>query len=90
MCIRDRFGTGGPGHGDDRILDFDQPGEGNDRINLKQFEDITSMADLAGKITQEGAHTIIDLTAYDEGGTIILENILVDSVGGDDFIFFVA
>ena len=80
----------GPGHGDDRILDFDQPGEGNDRINLKQFEDITSMSDLTGKITQEGAHTKIDLSAYDGGGTIILENTQVASVGADDFIFFVA
>ena len=78
----------GPGHGDDRILDFDQPGEGNDRINLTQFETITSMAELEGKITQDGNHTKIDLTAYDGGGTVILENTLVDTVEIEDFIFY--
>ena len=79
----------GPGHGDDRVLDFDQPGEGNDKLNLKQFEDITSMADLDGLISQDGAQTIIDLTGYD-GGTITLEDTHVNTVGADDFIFFVA
>ena len=78
----------GPGHGDDRVLDFDQPGEGNDRINLKQFETITSMADLEGRIIQEDNHTKIDLTAYDGGGTVILENTRTDSVEAEDFIFY--
>ena len=55
------------GHGDDTIIDFEL---GTDRIDLKDFRDISTIDDLS--ITRSEADTIIDLSAHG-GGTITLE-----------------
>ena len=57
-----------PDGGNDTILDF---GNGEDRIVLKAFEDIQSLADLA--IDQQGNNLVIDLSAQG-GGTITLQD----------------
>ena len=82
----------GPGHGFDIITDFDN--SGNDRIVLRDFEEITSIDDLDGMIRQRGEDVVIDLEAYG-GGTILLYDITLDLDGTDgttdltagDFVF---
>ena len=82
----------GPGHGFDVITDFDN--SGNDRIVLRDFEEITSIDDLDGMIRQRGDSVEIDLTAYG-GGKISLRDITLDLDGTtaanlteSDFVFF--
>ena len=82
----------GPGDGFDIITDFDDAG--NDRIVLRDFEEITSIDDLDGMIRQRGEDVVIDLEAYG-GGTILLYDITLDLDGttaadltASDFVFF--
>ena len=81
----------GPGHGFDIITDFDN--SGNDRIVLRDFEEIRSIDDLDGMIRQRGEDVVIDLEAYG-GGTILLYDITLDLDGttaadltASDFVF---
>ena len=81
----------GPGHGFDIITDFDN--SGNDRIVLRDFEDIKSIDDLDGMIRQRGEDVVINLEEYG-GGTILLYDITLDLDGttaanltASDFVF---
>ena len=69
------------GHGDDTIKDF---ADGMDRIDLSAFEGIDDLADLS--IMQEGGDVVIDLTDWN-GGTITLENFVLDDLDNGDFVF---
>ena len=71
----------GVGHGDDTIKDF---ADGMDRIDLSAFEGIDDLADLS--IMQEGGDVVIDLTDWN-GGTITLENFVLDDLDNGDFVF---
>ena len=76
------------GHGDDTIKDFkDVSGGENDKIDLSAFSSITAFSDLSGKITQEGDDTKIDLSSFDGGGEIILEDFTATNLDASDFDF---
>ena len=69
------------GHGNDTIRDF---ADGEDLIDLTQVSGISGFDDLS--ITVDGTTAVIDLTAHG-GGTIRLDNISVDDLDADDFLF---
>ena len=71
-------------HGDDTITDFT---DGEDTIDLSAFTDITEFSDLVGKITQSGSNTEIDLSSFEGGGMITLENFTHTDLAADDFAF---
>ena len=57
-----------------------------DTIDLSAFSGITAFTDLAGKITQSGDDTVIDLSSFG-GGTITLEDYTSTDLTADDFAF---
>ena len=69
------------GHGNDTIKDFT---DGDDAIDLTAFTEITGFSDLT--ITADGTAAVIDLSAQG-GGTIRLEDVDVDDLDADDFLF---
>ena len=69
--------------GSDTITDFT---DGEDTIDLSAFTDITGFSDLAGKITQSGNDTVIDLDDFG-GGTVTLQDFTSTDLGADDFAF---
>ena len=70
-------------HGSDTITDFT---DGEDTIDLSAFTDITGFSDLAGKITQSGNDTVIDLDDFG-GGTVTLQDFTSTDLGANDFAF---
>ena len=69
-------------NGNDTITDF---ADGGDLIDLREFTQIGSVADLA--ITADGDDVVIDLGDYG-GGTIRLENVSESDLGADHFVFY--
>ena len=69
-------------NGNDTITDF---ANGGDLIDLREFTQISSFADLA--ITADGDDVVIDLGDYG-GGTIRLEGTSLSDLGADDFVFY--
>ena len=71
------------GHGNDTITDFDV----NDEvIDLSALEGITGLNDLTITYNNDGDATI-DLTSYNDGGVIVVEDVGNDALGSDDFVF---
>ena len=70
------------GNGNDTITDF---ADGADLIDLREFTQIGSVADLA--ITADGDDVVIDLGDHG-GGTIRLENVSESDLGADHFVFY--
>ncbi len=70
-----------PGGGDDTITDF---GNGDDRIDLSAFADITSFNDLS--VEQQEGDVVIDLSGQG-GGTIIMSGFDIANLDASDFIF---
>ena len=69
-------------NGNDTITDF---ADGGDLIDLREFTEIGSVADLA--ITADGDDVVIDLGDHG-GGTIRLENVSESDLGADHFVFY--
>ena len=69
------------GHGADTITDFT---DGEDTIDLSAFTGITGFGDLTA--TQDGANTVIDLSAYG-GGSITLQGVTSTDLDEADFVF---
>ena len=74
------------GHGSDTITDYRMDEGEADIIDLSAFSGITAFTDLAGKITQSGDDTVIDLSSFG-GGTITLEDYTSTDLTADDFAF---
>ena len=72
------------GSGNDVVTDF---ANGEDLIDLREFTEITSFADLT--ITSDGDDVVIDLSDYG-GGTVRLENVSESDLVADDFVFYAA
>ena len=70
-------------HGSDVITDFD--GDGGDIIDLSALDGISEFNDLT--ITYNDGDARIDLTDYDGGGIIVVEDVGNDALGTDDFVF---
>ena len=70
------------GNGDDIVTDF---ANGEDLIDLREFTEITSFADLT--ITSDGDDVVIDLSGHG-GGTVRLENVSESDLVADDFVFY--
>ena len=70
------------GNGDDIVTDF---ANGEDLIDLREFTEITSFADLT--ITSHGDDVVIDLSGHG-GGTVRLENVSESDLVADDFVFY--
>ena len=70
-----------PGDGDDTIADF---GNGDDRIDVSVFADITSFNDLS--MEQQGDNVFIDLSGQG-GGTIVVSDFDIANLDASDFIF---
>ena len=69
-------------NGNDTITDF---ANGGDLIDLREFTQISSFADLA--ITADGDDVVIDLGDYG-GGTIRFEGTSLSDLNADDFVFY--
>ena len=70
-----------PGDGDDTIADF---GNGDDRIDVSVFADITSFNDLS--MEQQGDNVFIDLSGQG-GGTIVVSDFDIADLDASDFMF---
>ena len=70
-----------PGNGDDTITDFT---DGDDKIDLSAFADITSVDDLS--MDQQEGDVVIDLSGQD-GGTIIVSDFDIANLDASDFLF---
>ena len=70
-----------PGVGNDTITDFT---DGDDKIDLSAFTDITSVDDLS--MEQQEGDVVIDLSKQG-GGTIILSDFDITDLNAPDFIF---
>ena len=70
-----------PGNGDDTIADFT---DGDDKIDLSAFADITSVDDLS--MDQQEGDVVIDLSGQD-GGTIIVSDFDIANLDASDFLF---
>ena len=73
-----------PGDGHDTITDFTDQ---EDMLDLSAFTGIGQFSDLTAMLRQDGDHVVIDLSDHG-GGTITLQNVAVDDLDADDFIFF--
>ena len=71
-------------NGNDIVTDF---ANGEDLIDLREFTEITSFADLT--ITSDGDDVVIDLSDYG-GGTVRLENVSESDLVADHFVFYAA
>lgn len=70
-----------PGDGNDNIMDF---GNGEDRIDLSAFTDITSIDNLS--MEQQGDDVLVDLSGLG-GGTITVSGFDITDLHASDFIF---